>query len=227
MRKIIARLWETWRLAKDFHEHHAFLGWCILVVPTSIGGLWAWLLHFNGLAIAIICLAVAALVAILLLCTILIRNSLADVASVATTLQPDYLSDIDSELTLALWMGATKSAWAKWFQAQPGAVAGATEHEALGYVISVLASKVCAEAMNGELEIRGRPATQVAYTSIPKETWRLAAFAVDSDPRAIWKVKIIPRSDVDPGRIREALSYDSLLVDSRQFEALYPSKQNW
>lgn len=139
---------------------------------------------------------------------------------------PDYLGDTDSELTLAVFLAASKSALGKWQRSQPGGTKDG-EVETYGHVMNRLSSDVLDKAMNGALEIRGRLPNQVAYTLIPKETWRLAFLNVVSDPIVIWKVKAAPRANVDSDRIREVLSYDSLLVDSRQFEALYPSKQNW
>ena len=139
---------------------------------------------------------------------------------------PDYLGDTDSELTLAVYLAARNSGLGKWQRSQPGGTKG-DEVATCGHVMNMLSSDVVDKAMNGALEIRGRVPNQVSYTLIPKETWRLAFLNVVSDPIVIWKVKAAPRANVDPDRIREVLSYDSLLVNSRQFETLYPSKQTW
>jgi hypothetical protein len=223
MRRFVRLLWEGWKSAKEFHEHHAFYTWCGVAIPSLVSGVWGWLARFDGLAVAIIMLSVAVLFLMLL---VLVLAAWRFWTTPSST-RPDYLSDIETELSMALWVASMKSAWAKWFAAQPGVAKTDDAAQDLGYVISILASKVCDNAMNGELEIRGRAPDQIAYTTIPRETWRLAALGVVRNSMTIWKVTVIPRSGVEQNRIRDVLGYDSLIVDSRQFEALYPSKQNW
>jgi hypothetical protein len=69
MRQRLGRLlWRGWVLAKDFYEHHHFAVRCSVVVPAAIGAGWAWLANFNGLAIFIILVVVAALFAVIMFC---------------------------------------------------------------------------------------------------------------------------------------------------------------
>jgi hypothetical protein len=74
MRKIAKFIWETWNLLKEFHEQHDFFFWCLLVVPTAISGVWAWLVRFNGLAIFLICLMALAAMAVLLAAIVVIKH---------------------------------------------------------------------------------------------------------------------------------------------------------
>jgi hypothetical protein len=57
--------------------------------------------------------------------------------------------------------------------------------------------------------------------------WRLAALNVEKNLYTIWKVIPVPRHNVNPERIAGVLKCDSLVVDSRQFERLWPVEKNW
>jgi hypothetical protein len=84
-------------------------------------------------------------------------------------------------------------------------------------------SIVLEHLMDGKLESRGRPTGGVDYEVIPKETWRLAGLSAREDNRTIWRIVVIPRHQVPPDRIKKLLSYDSIIVNSRNFEALWPA----
>jgi hypothetical protein len=137
--------------------------------------------------------------------------------------QPErYLQDVDSEVTHALLMMVSRSAWGRWYRQQ----VGTSGENALtdGSTMHVAAYLITDAAMNGRLELRGRLPSEVNYEPIQKETWRLAALAVEPDSFTIWKVKVHPRHGVDPDRIKRVLVYDSLVVNSQAFEALWPGE---
>lgn len=85
------------------------------------------------------------------------------------------------------------------------------------------AFQVLDAAMNGKIEIRGRQPGAVEYFPVTQATWRLVAFEVIPDKFAIWKLRVVPRHEVDPARVQRTLDCDSLIVDSRQFESVWPS----
>ena len=83
-------------------------------------------------------------------------------------------------------------------------------------------SLVLDEAMNGNLEIKGRRPDGIAYEPIPERDVAASAFLrVDADRRVFWRTKPAPRDGVDPKRIQTLLDYDSLTVRSEQFERIW------
>ena len=138
------------------------------------------------------------------------------------TATPKYLTSEDEELSSAIRMMVWRSAWGRWYAAQHLAN---NEHKPAreASLFMAASSLVLDEAMNGNLEIKGRRPDGIAYEPIPKETWRLAFLReVDADPRALWRTKPAPRDGVDPKRIQTLLDYDSLTVRSEQFERIWP-----
>jgi hypothetical protein len=129
----------------------------------------------------------------------------------------------DSEIDQAIFQMAHRSAWGRWFAAQHLANNGTAIDDK--YLMMIATSLVVDEAVNGNLEIRGRPPNGTEYEVIPKEQWRLAHLEVKPDLRRIWGISAVPRADVDPNRIGRLLSYDSLIVNSHQFESLWSLSQ--
>ena len=133
-----------------------------------------------------------------------------------------YLHDRDTQLDLAIYLMIQRSAWARWIAAQFLAGNGKPiDDKAL---LLNATSCVVHEAVEGALEIRGTLPTETESETIPRENWRLAYLDVVPNPRGIWAFPVKPRSDVDPDRIRRLLSYDSLIVDARQFEKIWPRR---
>lgn len=133
-----------------------------------------------------------------------------------------YLGDRDAELSHAIFLMGTISAWGRWFSAQYIADSGKPIDER--YLMTTAAFQVLQEAMDGALEIRGRPANGVDYEPIPREAWRLVYFDAKPDARILWKFTVKPRSGISPERVNQILSYDSLIVESQQFQQLWPRK---
>ena len=144
--------------------------------------------------------------------------------SVTEHTEPQYLPDRDSELDMAILLMAHRSAWGRWFSAQILVCNGTPIRE--DYLMRMAVDQVVHEAVEGNLTIRGRLPSGTEYETIGSDVWRLAHLDVKPDTRRIWGISAIPRSDVDPERISRLLSYDSLIVDSRQFEKIWPLKQS-
>jgi hypothetical protein len=134
-----------------------------------------------------------------------------------------YLSHEDSQLGPAIRDMAWYSSWGKWYAAQSLAT---NNHQPIneGTLVSMAAGIVCDALMDGELEARGRLPGETEYQDISKDTWRLAGLISKPHAASLWTVQIIPRRGVDPVRISKLLSYDSILVNSRRFESLWPRK---
>jgi hypothetical protein len=132
---------------------------------------------------------------------------------------------------------AWASAWGKWYAAQHLALnehKSITDWELMGTATHLVLDAV----VNGQLEVRGRRPEQLDYESIPATHWRSTAFHMVSDNATIWKLVLIPRggAEISPegeviGHNKEATErtdklneYDSLIVNSRQFESLWPRK---
>jgi hypothetical protein len=45
---------------------------------------------------------------------------------------------------------------------------------------------------------------------------------MEPHPTTLWQAVRFPRSEVDPERIKKLLDYDSVIVNSREFEKLWP-----
>lgn len=147
-----------------------------------------------------------------------------------------YLSSTDTDLGSAIKMMAWVSAWGKWYSAQLLANQdSAIDKEGIDrQVMQTAASIVTDAAMAGKLAVRGRPPDSISYEPIPREAWRLIALQTVPDLRSLWRVTVIPRGGVEiidgklqaqpPSRVAHILLYDSLLVDSHQFEELWPKK---
>lgn len=147
-----------------------------------------------------------------------------------------YLFSKDEELGSAIKQMAWSSAWGKWFSAQ--LLAGQDrpiDKEAVdGRVMQIAASLVTDAAMDRKLEIRGRPPNSISYEVMPREAWRLVALHMRPDLASLWRAVVIPRGGAElvdgklatqpPSRVAQILNYDSLVVDSRQFEQLWPKK---
>ena len=148
-----------------------------------------------------------------------------------------YLFSTDEELGSAIKTMAWHSAWGKWFSAQWIADQDRQiDKEILtGQVVQTAASLVTDAAMNGKIDIRGRPPNSLSYEAIPREAWRLIALHMLPDLHSLWRAIVIPRGEVvtfedgklqnqPPLRVAHIFEYDSLIVDSRQFEDLWPKK---
>jgi hypothetical protein len=102
--------------------------------------------------------------------------------------------------------------------------------------MQIAASLVADAATDGKLVVRGRPPDSISYEVIPREAWRLIALVMHPDSRSLWRAVVIPRGvavSLDDGgkldaqpppRVAHIFDYDSLIVDSRQFEQLWPKR---
>jgi len=148
-----------------------------------------------------------------------------------------YLFSTDTEVGSAIKMMAWASAWGKWFSAQLLANQDRPiDKEGVDrQVMQIAASLVTDAAMDGKLEVRGRRPDSVSYEVIPREAWRLIALVMRPDLRSLWRAAVIPRGvpvswddgkldTQPPSRVVHIFEYDSLIIDSRQFEELWPKK---
>ena len=132
-----------------------------------------------------------------------------------------YLRDQETPLSSALYLMAHHGAWGKWYSAQQLASTNSLNDWVL---MTTATSLVVEAAMNGKIHIRGRNPGEIEYEDIPRDTWRLAYLQVREDKSTIWRVYPIPRTDVKPEQIQKLLAYDSLLVDSQEFQIEWPPK---
>jgi len=144
---------------------------------------------------------------------------------------------VDSELGSAIRDMALRSAWGKWFAAQNLAL---NDHKPITewHLMGTAAGVVQDEVTNGKLEVRGRKPGQLGYEAIPATHWRSTALHMVRDKAATWKLVLIPRggAEITPEgevighrkdtteRTKQLAEYDSLIVNSAQFESLWPRK---
>jgi hypothetical protein len=147
-----------------------------------------------------------------------------------------YLSNRDSELGWAIQQMGRRSAWGRWYSAQNLATSGVPIREES--LLNTASGLVMEKIIDGELEVRGRQPGKIEYESIPRTDWRSSALHFLKDPISLWKMIIIPRGGAEitsegtviadnaaaAQRNARICNYDSLIVDSCQFENLWPEK---
>ena len=129
-----------------------------------------------------------------------------------------YLSSKDSELSTAIVLMVILSAWGRWYRQQSSDDSGVGNASTLGAACHL----VLDAAMNEKLSLRGRPPGQIEYEPISPLVWRLAALAPQPDNAQFWEVRPVPRYGVDPAQIARLLNYESIIVDSKEFQGLWP-----
>lgn len=132
------------------------------------------------------------------------------------------LADPEPGLTMAAWWAVMESAWGKYKRENPPDTS-TDQNARIGMLMHMVAHTVSEAAMAGSLTIKGRSPGEIEFEEIPKAAWRLAAIVANPDMASIWKLEVIARSGVDPDRIERVLSYDSLIVNFEQFQAVFDS----
>jgi len=132
------------------------------------------------------------------------------------------LADPEPGITMAAWWAVMESAWGK-YKRENSPDTSTDQNARIGALMHMVAHTVSEAAMVGSLAIKGRPPGEIEFEEIPKATWRLAAIVANPDMASIWKLEVIARSGVDPDRIERVLSYDSLIVNFEQFQAVFDS----
>lgn len=145
-------------------------------------------------------------------------------ASKARAAKLQYLSYTDSELGPAIVQMVFRSAWGRWFRARQ--LTQGTKQPDLNSALGVAASKVNIQLLNGDLEVRGRKPNSIPYESIPATDWRSSALHFVPDNATSWRLVLIGRGFDDAAEQRTARlrEYDSLIVDARKFELLWPTR---
>ena len=146
-----------------------------------------------------------------------------------------YLGAPDYELGPAIIEMARGSAWGRWFAARELVDFGKPIDERKWYQIA--ASIVLEKLKDGKLVVRGRMHGQTGSEPIPQTDWRDIALYYFPDNRTLWKLRILPRegvtiqddevigTDLSMRTVAHITRYDSLLVDSHQFETLWPRNE--
>ena len=143
-----------------------------------------------------------------------------DKAGVSSIAEPVYLPNVDTELPLAILLMAYHSAWGRWFSAQELALKGRKIEEL--FLMRTAAMLVSAAAVDGHLQILGKPFGKIDYEVIPMERWRFVYFAAHPSPTRVWDFPVTPCHGVDPGSVSAVLNYESLMVKAIEFEKLWP-----
>lgn len=136
-----------------------------------------------------------------------------------------YLSYTDSELGPAIVQMVFRSAWGRLFRARQ--LTQGTKQPDLNSALGVAASKVNIQLLNGDLEVRGRKPNSMAYESIPATDWRSSALHFVPDNANLWRLVLIARGfddDAAEQRTARLREYNSLIVDARKFELLWPTR---
>jgi hypothetical protein len=148
-----------------------------------------------------------------------------------------YLRDEDSELGPAIRNMAWRSAWSKWYASQSLATNNHRPADE-AQIMNAAASNVRDALMDGKLEARGQRRGHMEYETIPRTHWRSSVPHMIKDNVTLWKMILIPTGGAEFGpngavtghdpaathRTEQLAAYDSLIINSRQFEKLWPRK---
>jgi hypothetical protein len=101
-------------------------------------------------------------------------------------------------------------------------------------------SHYAAEALDGDIQVRGRKPGQLDYEAIPRTYWRSIAYYVVEDPLSLRRIVLYHRGGVEiapdgtiaraenapaAARTSQLAEYDSFLVDAYEFEKVLPAKE--
>ncbi len=139
-----------------------------------------------------------------------------------------YLECTNTELSNALLTAGMQMSWGKRYKEQCRGTEGQKILSTMGKaLLSVLSA-----AQKGDLEIRGQISGTTGYEVIPQDTLKHVGLIVTTEHQQNvtnpFKVKVTAASGVPPDpkkdkAIEKVSNYDSLDVNSRQFEALIDS----
>jgi len=137
-----------------------------------------------------------------------------------------YLEYPSTGISIALLVAVMESPWGKRCRGR----SDGTEAEKIGYAMGQALHFVQSAARNGDLEIRGQIPGTTKYEIIQPDTWAHAPLMVTGEFRPDianpFKVEITAGNPPNPKlerALKKEMSYDSLDVNSRQFEALIDS----
>jgi hypothetical protein len=149
----------------------------------------------------------------------------------------EYLSYEDSELGSAIRDMVWRSVEAKAYAAQYIAL---NDHLPISEadLMHWADSRIWDQLKNGELQARGRKPGRLEYEPIPQTHWRSTFPHMIPDNRTLWKMILAPTGGAEftpdgivlahdqnsKERTDQLAEYDSIIVDARQFEALWPRK---
>jgi hypothetical protein len=147
----------------------------------------------------------------------------------------EYLRDENAGLGSAIRDMAWSSAWGKWYAAQQLANSHRPDEAGL---MRAADFNVRQALVNGHLKARGRRPGQLDYEDIPATHWHSTVPHMIPDSRSLWKMILIPTGGAEfqpDGTIighdtaateRTALlqQYDSIIINAREFEKLWPRK---
>lgn len=146
-----------------------------------------------------------------------------------------YLHTVDTELGAAIRMVAWRSALGKLYAAQ-FLVSKNPQPVPEERVMQWIASTIQRALASGELEAHGRLPGQMDFRPIPRTHWFSTGFAMRPDGVTLWQLVMFPTGGAyispdwevtadDPAaetRTAQLKSYDSIIMNSRQIEKLWP-----
>lgn len=132
-----------------------------------------------------------------------------------------YLSNVNEELGFAIFRMATCSAWGRWFASRYIADNKSMPQEK---IIRTASYAVLEALLDGKLSARGRLPDKVEYESISREAWRLVWIQMQPHPLTLWKAVLVPRTGIPLGRVLPIMEYNSVVINSGEFETLWPRK---
>jgi hypothetical protein len=136
--------------------------------------------------------------------------------------QTRYLSGVEVGLQHAMYAMSLRSAWARWYMAQHLAAVGTSPlPEAM--LLDIAANSMVLDALvNGTLTAMGRLPGQIEAVSIPRHFWHYTCFEIKPDDRTIWRISLRDRNEVPEERKRYLPKYEDLLINTEEFERLFP-----
>ncbi len=132
-----------------------------------------------------------------------------------------YLSATETPLGHAMLVMSLRSAWARGYSAQH-LVNNGTPIEDQSLLNHIANTTVLDELVEGTLTVMGRLPGEFQAVPIPKHYWHYRCFAVQRDHATLWKISLRDRDGVPKAREQALPQYEDLLVNSEDFERLFP-----
>ncbi|GEM_PF-2059320 len=148
-----------------------------------------------------------------------------------------YLSGESTDLGSAIKMMAWYSAEGKWFAAQHLATTNRPIPEK--DLMHWADMRVWQQLKDGELSARGQKLGELDYQPIPREHWHSTFPHMIPDDASLWRMILVPTGGIEfmpdgaainprdasaQQRTEKLSEYENIIIESRQFEALWPRK---
>lgn len=143
-----------------------------------------------------------------------------------------YLDDKNTELSVAVQRMVRRSTWSRWYAAHNYSLSGkAVDERRMLFLATTL---IGTQLVDGTLVVIGRRPGSPYYEIIPPTYWRTTRLHFAADRSRLWKMHLVPPGGISRENNKAGIAgatqgasrlatYESLLINSHQFEKLWPA----